>query len=70
MNTDTLQNLDTILYDVSTGDSLSAIIKKYYGNISPQQQQKIINTIMQENTELTNPNTIYPGQTLVIDIPQ
>lgn len=63
-------NLDTIFYDVRAGDSLSSIIKTYYGKVSLQQQKKIIENIMLENTEVKNPNIIHPGQTLVIDIPQ
>lgn len=70
MKPDNITNFDTIFYDVSAGDSLSTIIKKYYGNVSPLQQKTIIDTIMLENVELKNPNIIYPGQTLVIDIPQ
>ena len=63
-------NIDTIFYDVKSGDSLSSIIRMYYGRVTLQQQKKIIENIMLENSEIKNPNLIHPGQTLVIDIPQ
>ena len=62
--------LDTIFYDVRAGDSLSSIIKNYYGKVSLQQQKMIIENIMLENPEIINPNLIHPGQSLIIDIPQ
>ena len=37
-----LQNLDTILYHVHPGDSISRIIARYYGTVSPQKRQAII----------------------------
>lgn len=63
-------NLDTIFYDVQSGDSLVAIIRTYYGKVTLQQQKTIIENILLENPEVINPNIIHPGQTLVIDIPQ
>lgn len=70
MNSGKTTKLDTIFYDVRSGDSLSSIIKMYYGRITLQQQNKIIDSILLENSEIKNPNKIYPGQTLVMDIPQ
>lgn len=62
-------NSDTIFYQVKPGDSLSAIIKRYHGKISSQQQECILNQILADNPEIKNPNIIYPGQTFVLDIP-
>ena len=61
---------DTIFYDVRAGDSLSGIIKKYYGSVTPPQRQDMISKILLENPEIKNPNLIHPGQILVIDIPR
>ncbi len=36
------QQLDTIMYHVRPGDSLSRIIQRYYGAVSPQKRQAII----------------------------
>lgn len=63
-------DLDTILYRVHLGDSLSKIISHYYGPVSLQSQNNIISQIKADNPEITNPNLIYPGQSLVIDIPK
>lgn len=64
------KNFDTILYHVRLGDSLGAIIRHYYGPLSLEQQNAVIRQIQAENPEVTNPNLIYPGQALIIDIPQ
>lgn len=61
---------DTIFYKVGPGDSLSRIIKKYYGALARQEQQLIISSIQADNPEIKNPNLIHPGQTITIDIPQ
>lgn len=61
--------LDTIFYRVRPGDNLGKIIHHYFGKVSLQQQKFIINQIQADNPEITNPNLIYPGQALVIDIP-
>ena len=70
MLSETVSDFDTIFYHVRSGDSLSKIIKNYYGNVSPQQQQSIISRIQADNPHITNPNVIHPGQALLIDIPQ
>ena len=61
---------DTIIYNVKAGDSLHRIIKTYHGSISLQQQNDIVSKIMTDNPEIKNPNLIYSGQILIIDIPQ
>ncbi len=61
---------DTILYDVQHGDSLSRIIRRYHGPLAPGKQQAIIKRILLENPEIRDPNRIYPGQILVLDIPR
>ena len=61
---------DTVFYQVKSGDSLSAIIKQYHGNISLQQQKSILNKILADNPEIKNPNVIYPGQIFALDVPQ
>ncbi len=63
-------NNDTIFYYVQPGDNLSNIIRHYHGPLSLQQQQRIIKQIQADNPQLTNPNRIYPGQALLIDLPQ
>ena len=63
------QQLDTIVYHVRPGDSLSRIISNYYGSVSPQKQQAIIAQIQKDNPKVTNPHQIVPNQLLLIDIP-
>ena len=64
------QPLDTIAYHVQPGDSLYKIIKRYYGVVSPQTRQGIIEQIQRDNKKVTNPNHIVPNQLLLIDIPR
>jgi hypothetical protein len=63
-------NYDTIFYQVKPGDTLSAIIKQYHGNISSQQQKSVLDKILADNPEIKNPNIIFPGQTFALDVPQ
>ena len=63
------QQLDTIAYHVQPGDSLSRIINRYYGAVSPQKRQTIIQQIQRDNPRVSNPNHIVPNQLLFIDIP-
>jgi nucleoid-associated protein YgaU len=51
-------------YTVASGDSLSAISNKFYGNMSSSNVSKIYYSNMA--TIGTNPNLIYPGQKLYI----
>ena len=61
---------DTIFYQVTSGDNLSAIIKRYHGNISFQQQKSVLDKILADNPEIKNPNVIFPGQIFALAIPQ
>lgn len=61
---------DTILYHVQPGDSLSKIIRNYYGSVNPQLQNSIISQIKADNPQIIDPNKIFPGQAFLIDIPQ
>ncbi len=63
------QPLDTIAYHVQPGDSLNHIINRYYGAISAQKRQTIIQQIQHDNPEVSNPDHIVPNQLLFIDIP-
>ncbi|RLA41997.1 MAG: hypothetical protein DRR42_24040 [Gammaproteobacteria bacterium] len=63
-------NYDTIFYQVKSGDTLSAIIKQYHGNVSLQQQKSVLDKILADNPEIKNPNIIFPGQTFALDVPQ
>ena len=51
-------------YTVQSGDSLSTISQKFYGNMSADN----VNKIYYSNTSTigSNPNLIYPGQKLYI----
>jgi nucleoid-associated protein YgaU len=51
-------------YTVQSGDSLSAIAQKFYGNQSANNVNKIYYSNLQ--TVGANPNLIYPGQKLYI----
>lgn len=70
MRIGTSSDYETIFYHVRPGDSLSKLIRRYYGQVSLQQQNEIIKRIQVENPEIKNPNLIYPGQSLVFDIPE
>jgi len=63
------KNTDSILYRVKLGDNISTIIRHYYGPLNFQKQNVIIKQIQQDNPEITNPNRIFPGQALLIDLP-
>lgn len=62
--------MDTILYRVRPGDSLTKIIKRYYGSASAAERDSIIKQIQADNNTIKNPNKIYPNQLLQISIPQ
>ena len=63
-------NYDTIFHPIRSGDSLNAIIRRYYGTVSQSQQNDIIARILADNPDIKNPHLIYPGQALMLDIPQ
>lgn len=50
-------------YVVKSGDTLSAIAKRHYGDGSSAAYMRIFNA---NRPLLTSPDRIYPGQTLVI----
>jgi len=66
-----LQSLssDTILYRVKPGDSLNKVINHYFGTVSSQKRNQLIDDIVRKNSSLKNPNIIHPNQLLQIDIP-
>jgi len=51
-------------YTVQSGDSLSTISQKFYGNMSANNVEKIY--VSNQTTIGSNPNLIYPGQKLYI----
>ena len=51
-------------YTVQSGDSLSTISQKFYGNMDPANVQKIYYS--NQATIGPNPNVIQPGQVLYI----
>ncbi|ROQ21188.1 LysM domain-containing protein [Marinimicrobium koreense] len=61
---------DVIVYQIQPGDTLSAIVKRYYGPMNPQQQQDWIQRIVANNRSAKNANTIYAGQLLKLDVPR
>ena len=61
---------DVIVHQIQPGDTLSAIVKRYYGPMSPPQQQEWIQRIVANNRSARNANTIYAGQLLKLDVPQ
>jgi len=60
---------DTVLYRVKPGDSLNKIINHYFGTVTLQKRNELIDDIVRKNSALKNPNVIYPNQLLQIDIP-
>ena len=57
----TVPEPEAVFYEVKSGDSLSKISKKHYGNAMKY------NVIFEANKPmLTDPNLIYPGQVLRI----
>jgi hypothetical protein len=61
---------DTIVHRIRPGDTLSAIIKRYYGSVNPQRQQELIQQIVATNRSAKNASTIYAGQLLKLEVPQ
>ena len=63
-------DIETVLYEVQGGDTLGAIIKKYYLTTSPQQRKDIISQILSQNPKIKNKDRIFPGQIIAMDIPR
>ncbi|MGD8177385.1 LysM peptidoglycan-binding domain-containing protein [Marinimicrobium sp. ARAG 43.8] len=61
---------DTIVHRIRPGDTLSAIIKRYYGPVSPQKQQELIQHIVATNRSAKNASTLYADQLLKLEVPQ
>ncbi len=64
------QSLDTIAYQVKPGDSLSAIIKQYYGSLPIQERQALIRKVQADNPGIKNSNLLHPNQLIKLDVPQ
>jgi len=66
-----LQDLSTctILYRVKPGDNLNKVIRHYFGVVSAQKRNELLDDIVRKNTVLKNPNIIYPNQLLQIEVP-
>lgn len=64
------QTLDTIAYQVKPGDSLSAIIKRYYGTLPLTERQALIRQVQAANPGIKNPNLLHPNQLIKLDVPQ
>ncbi|WP_027330662.1 LysM peptidoglycan-binding domain-containing protein [Marinimicrobium agarilyticum] len=61
---------DTVVHRIRPGDTLSAIVKRYYGPVSPQRQQELIQQIVASNRSAKNASTIYADQLLKLEVPQ
>lgn len=64
MNTRTDVKSGAACYSVVSGDSLSKISQKFYGNMNADNVSKIYYSNL--NTIGPNPNVIYPNQKLYI----
>jgi len=64
MNVRTDMKSGAACYTVQSGDSLSSIANKFYGNMNADSVSKIYYSNLQ--TVGPNPNVIYPGQKLYI----
>ena len=64
MNVRTNVKTGSACYTVQSGDNLSYISKKFYGNSNADNVAKIYYS--NQATIGTNPNYIYPGQVLYI----
>ncbi|MGQ9425214.1 LysM peptidoglycan-binding domain-containing protein [Gilvimarinus sp. F26214L] len=60
---------DVVAYSVKAGDTLSAIVHRYYGAVSPPRRQEIIRSIQAANPTVKNPNFIRPGQLIKLEVP-
>lgn len=65
----TKEQADVVAYSVKPGDTLTAVIQRYYGPISPTRRQEIIRTIQAANPAIKNPNYIRPGQLIRLEVP-
>lgn len=64
MNVRTDMKSGAACYTVQSGDSLSAIAQRFYGNMGADGVNRIYYSNL--NTIGNNPNYIYPGQKLYI----
>jgi nucleoid-associated protein YgaU len=64
MKTRTGMKSGAACYTVQSGDSLSTISQRFYGNMSPDSVNKIYYS--NQATIGANPNYIHPGQKLYI----
>jgi len=64
-------NYDKVIYRVTTGDNLSGILQKYFGKEALQLSNlnEYLETIKQDNPQITDVNKIYPGQAILIRVP-
>ncbi|MGQ9426541.1 LysM peptidoglycan-binding domain-containing protein [Gilvimarinus sp. F26214L] len=60
---------DTVAYSVTTGDTLTTIVNRYYGQVTPVRRQEIIRSIRAANPAIKNPNHIVPGQLIRLEVP-
>lgn len=61
--------MDTVVYVVKPGDTLSNIIRHYYGPLPSAQQQALLRSVQAANPRITNPNQIWPNQLIKLDVP-
>lgn len=61
---------DLVAYEVQPGDNLHRIISRYYGSMSQNKVQSIIQQILQANDPIRNPNLIRPGQIIKLSVPR
>lgn len=61
--------MDTVVYAVKPGDTLSGIVRHYYGPLPPTQHQELIRSIQAANPKINNPDRIWPGQLIKLDVP-
>jgi len=62
---------DKVLYKVSTGDTLSKILKLYYGDsaLTFSNFTNYLDTIKRDNPKIIDVNKIYPGQLILLRVP-
>jgi hypothetical protein len=65
----TQDKTDVVAYSVKPGDTLSAIIQRYHGPVSPSRRQAIIREIQAANPSIKSPNYIRPGQLIRLEVP-
>lgn len=62
-------DLDTLLYRVRPGDSLTGLLKRYHPRANSERLQSLASEVTRENPDILHPDSISPGQLIQLRVP-